>query len=283
MLDRTNGHLRSGGVERRYLLYVPPSYDHTRATPLVISLHGAAAWPAQQMHMTHWNELAAESGFIVVYPAALGRVWRVAHPGSDPSGDVQFIMDLIDTLEHRYNIDTTRIYANGFSLGGGMAFALSCLLPQRVAALGTVSAAQALSWQWCGDHRPIPLVNFHGSADLVPYNGGRSPDPFNPVMYPPVRVWTAAWARRNGCAPSPRDSTITREVMVTQYRGCSNDAAVVLYTVRGGGHAWPGGKALPRWLFGRTTTDIDATRVMWAFFQAHPQLPPHRRLERTRP
>jgi polyhydroxybutyrate depolymerase len=47
------------------------------------------------------------------------------------------------------------------------------------------------------------------------------------------------------------------------------DAPVVLYTVQGGGHAWPGGEPLPKWLVGPTTRSIDATELMWAFFQEH--------------
>ena len=273
-LDRTNDSLISNGVERHFLLYVPPTYDSTKPTPLVISLHGAGAWPAQQMHLTHWNDLADEQGFIVVYPEAVGRIWRVAHPGMDPSRDVRFIGDLIDTLERRYHVDPARIYANGFSLGGGMTFALSCRLSERLAAVATVSAVQALPAEWCGDGHPMPLVSFHGTADLVPYDGGRSPDPFNRVILPPVRGWTAAWARRNGCAMTPVDSSATNDVTATAYDHCPDSRDVLLYTVRGGGHAWPGGKALPSWIFGRTATSIQATRLMWAFFQAHPRRSP---------
>jgi poly(3-hydroxybutyrate) depolymerase len=43
-------------------------------------------------------------------------------------------------------------------------------------------------------------------------------------------------------------------------------ADVVLHTVNGGGHSWPGGEPLPEWIAGHTTQDIDATSVMWQFF-----------------
>ncbi len=55
-----------------------------------------------------------------------------------------------------------------------------------------------------------------------------------------------------------------------QYTGCTNGADVVLYTVQGGGHQWPGGKRLPEWLVGRYTRSVDATSEMWGFFAAHP-------------
>lgn len=150
-LNRATGTVLSSSQEREYLLYVPPSYDRTKPTPLVISLHAAALWPATQMEISHWNKLADEKGFIVVYPSgttpsgggtgALPKIWLLRRE-ENLSANVRFISDLIDKLEATYNIDPARIYANGFSNGGSMAFALSCRLSDRIAAAGTVSAAQ---------------------------------------------------------------------------------------------------------------------------------------------
>jgi polyhydroxybutyrate depolymerase len=181
--NRTNGTIVSSGQKREYLLYVPRSYNRARQAPLVISMHAAALWPATQREASHWNTVADENGFIVVYPSGTTlsgsgtgvlpfRVWQVRSE-ADLSANVGFISKLIDTLEADYNIDPTRIYANGFSNGGAMAFALSCKLSHRIAAIGTVSAAQdQRPWRWCRDSAPMPLINFHGTADLVPYNGG---------------------------------------------------------------------------------------------------------------
>ena len=65
-LDETNGSLVSSGTTREYLLYLPASDDRTKATPLVISMHAGATWPAQQKNLSHWNRLADQHGFIVV-------------------------------------------------------------------------------------------------------------------------------------------------------------------------------------------------------------------------
>ena len=67
--NRSNGTIVSSGQNREYLLYVPMSYDRTKPTPLVISMHAAALWPATQMETSQWNEVADEHGFIVVYPS----------------------------------------------------------------------------------------------------------------------------------------------------------------------------------------------------------------------
>jgi polyhydroxybutyrate depolymerase len=274
-LNRTNGTIVSSGQKREYLLYVPRSYDRAKPTPLVISMHAAALWPAAQMETSQWNKVADQHGFIVVYPSGttlwsggtgvLPKIWLLRE--ADLLANVRFISDLIDALEAAYNIDPTRIYANGFSNGGAMALALSCRLSHRIAAVGTVSAAQGQPWSWCADSRPVPLINFHGTADLVPYNGGRvwaSPRPF-----PSVLTWTANWARRNRCAPKPIESVVAVDVTRLEYTNCANDAAVMLYTIRGGGHTWPGGKPMPEWMLGRTSRSIDASSLMWAFFREH--------------
>jgi len=269
--NRSNGTIISSGQEREYLLYVPKTYDRTKPTPLVISLHGGAMWPAAQKESSQWNELADERSFIVVYPSGeVGdgpRSWNV-HPGNGPAKDARYISDLIDTLSSTYNIDPTRIYANGLSNGGGMSFVLSCTLSDRIAAVGTVVAAQTLPFSWCRDSTPVPMIAFYGTADpVVPYQGGRSW--VAPMSFPRATTWAADWARRNRCDANPVDSVIAADVIRREYSGCARDATVVLYTILGGGHTWPGGKGMPDWILGRTTRSIDATREMWDFFLKH--------------
>jgi polyhydroxybutyrate depolymerase len=45
---------------------------------------------------------------------------------------------------------------------------------------------------------------------------------------------------------------------------------VVLYTIEGGGHTWPGGPPVGRRV-GRVSRDIDATSAMLDFFDRHSQ------------
>ena len=182
--------------------------------------------------------------------------------------DVVFISQLIDRLEASYHIDPARVYADGLSNGGGMAFALSCTLPDRIAAVGMVSAARSLDWPWCPDHRPVPMIAFHGTADpVVPYGGG--PTPVGPDVFPSVRTFTATWARRNHCRADPSESTIAPDVSRLEYTGCADGAGVVLFTLEGGGHQWPGGRPLPEFLVGPYSRSVDATRQMWAFYSEH--------------
>jgi polyhydroxybutyrate depolymerase len=272
LLNRTNGTLVSSGQKRQYLLYVPPSYDRAKPTPLVISMHGAGGWPAQQRDLSRWNLLADAHGFIVVYPSGSGtpRIWHVEE-GAELKGDIQFISDLIDKLEADYDIDPARIYVNGLSNGGGMSFVLSCVMSKRIVAAGMVAAAQTLPSSWCTESPPVPMIAFHGTADpIVPYGGGKSPIAPPSVLFPGFASWTADWAQRNGCGSAPVESQVTANVSRVAYVNCAEGSDVVLYTIRGGGHSWPGGKPLPQWLVGSTSLEIDATALMWEFFCEHP-------------
>lgn len=281
VLDRTTGSIESSGEAREYLLHVPASYDGTQPTPLVISMHAGFTWPAHQMNLSHWNRLADEHGFIVVYPSGsplpsseirYPKMWHTFDPGPRLEQDVRFISELIDMLQSTYDIDPARIYVNGMSNGGMMAFVLSCTLSDRIAAVGLVAAAPSLPPGWCSSGRPVPVIAFHGDADpVVPYGGGPLGDPFNPAapMFPAARDWVASWAQRNSCAAGPVESTIAPDVVRTEFARCGDGAAVVLYTLLGGGHSWPGGKPLPEFWVGPTSTNVDATREMWAFFRDH--------------
>jgi len=269
LANRTNGTLVSSGEKRAYLLYVPDSYDPTVPAPLVVSFHGFAEWPAHQMRISGWNELADRYGFIVVYPSGTGFPlgWRThGTAGPTPPIDVLFVSDLIDELEARFNIDATRIYANGLSNGGGMAFVLSCALSERIAAIGGVSGAYLLPWELCTPSRPVPTIVFHGTDDpIVPYQGGPSRS-FN-IAFPAIPAWVAMLAERNGCHETPVELPRMGEATGVAYSDCS--ASVAFYTIAGGGHAWPGGEPLPEMIVGHTTQDLNATQLMWDFFQAH--------------
>ena len=269
----TTGTIVSSDQKRQYLLYIPKSYDRTKPTPLVISLHTSMSWPSSSMAISQWNPVADENGFIVVYPEGTGfgpKSWEMT--GSEtPSRmpDVIFISELIDKLKASYNIDKTRIYANGMSNGGGMTFVLSCTMSDRIAAVGMVSAGLDPGWDWCTDHRPVPVIAFHGTADpICPYNGG--PSKLGGGTFPSVPGFMASWSRRNQCGPNPIESAITTDVRRLQYTDCADNAGVVLYTVKGEGHQWPGGKPIvAKWLVGPYSRSIDATRQMWAFFREH--------------
>lgn len=275
--NKTNGSIQSSGETRKYLLYVPETYNPESPTPLVISIHGFAEWPAHQMKISHWNELADEFGFIVVYPAGTGFPLRWnANPQNDSEvefqKDLQFFTDLMDRLEKEFTIDPKRIYVNGLSNGGGMSFTLSCNFSEKIAAMGGVAGAYLLSLEQCNPDRPFPMIVFHGTADpIVPYEGG--PSRSFDIPFPNIPQWVFTMAKKNGCDLNPQNLPTSGEVSGIRYDNCNQNAEVIFYTISGGGHSWPGGDALPEFIAGYTSDDINATRVIWDFFSAHPLMP----------
>ncbi len=272
--NRTNGSIVSSGVQRRFLYYVPDSYNPEDPTPLVLSIHGFSSWPRNQMDITQWNTLADKHGFIVVYPSGTGfpKRWRLPQSSSNiplTYEDVKFLSELIDRMQQEYNIDPQRIYVNGLSNGGGMSVALGCELSDRVAAIGSVAGAYFYPLEGCHPNRPVPMIAFHGTADpIVPYNGGffQNLD----ALLPDVAAWMKQRAELNGCAPTPRVILDQETVSGIEYFQCNENASVLFYTIYGGGHTWPGGKPLPEWLAGYTSSAVSASELMWEFFEVHP-------------
>lgn len=275
LVDKTNGQIETAGQLRKYLIYVPESYDSSRPTPLVISFHGLVQWPAHQQSLSGWNALADEHGFIVVYPHGTGFPlrWNVLPLEEDPevmTQDLQFISDLIDTLSQDYNIDPSRIYANGMSNGGGMTHLLACELSNRIAAIGGVAGAYVYPWELCQPSRPVPVIAFHGKNDpIVPYHGGPTLARNSEHAFAPVEEWVRNWAKTNGCADAPESLPTIGEVSGIRYTSCDENVEVIFYSVEGGGHTWPGGEELPAWIAGHTTHDVNASELMWEFFSRY--------------
>jgi polyhydroxybutyrate depolymerase len=269
--NRTNGQIISSGERRRYLLYVPETYNPELSTPLIINIHGFVQWPANQMRVSQWNELADKHGFIVVYPSGTGFPlrWRVT---DEPEKEVAFFSDLISKIKEEYNIDSSRIYANGLSNGGGMTLLLACRLSDRITAVGTVAGAFQATCEGKFKGRPMPAIFFHGEADpIVPYEGGayeRSGVPF-----PNIPEFVASYAQENGCNPTPSTLMETGNITGIRYSECNQDADVIFYTIADGGHTWPGGSSLPEWITGKTSQEIDASKLMWEFFQEYSLAP----------
>ena len=273
-INRTNGTLVSGGRKRSYLLYVPESYDPATPTPLVISLHGFAEWPAHQMQISKWNDLADQHGLIVVYPCGTQvplrwHTYPMPDSDMDTEDDVNFIQDLIEHLESEYNVDPARVYVNGLSNGGGMAFLLGCMLPERIAAVGLVAGFYPFSWEEYHPTRPMPTMVFHGTDDpIVAYMGSSRVS--TGITTPSIPGWVATLAYYNGCDEIPIDLPTVGAVRGIQFKDKTGSGDVVFYSIAGGGHSWPGGGSLPKFIAGTTNRDINATELMWDFFREHP-------------
>lgn len=262
------------GMRRTYVVYLPSSYDGETPAALVVNIHGWAANARMHRWMSQMNPKADEHGFIVVYPEGTGwpRSWNAGNKlGSRrEADDVGFIGALIDTMTARYLIDTTRIYAAGFSNGGMMAHRLGCELSSRIAAIAPV--AGCLVFTECRPSRPVPVIAFHALNDpVVRYRG----DTLLGVHFYSIQDGMETWARLNGCDQDP-DTTISEDgkAMRQRWWDADSDMEVILWTTRKGKHSWPGGRGVPAPAVAFPSRAIDANELMWEFFKAHPKPKP---------
>ena len=269
----------SGGRERCTLLHVPPDYDAAQPWPLVISLHGFQSKPELHRLLTRWDDLADQHGFLVAYPqgSSFPLRWNTsAHSNISKVDDVQFIADLIAHVGEISTVDSTRVYVAGFSNGGQMAHRIACELADTVTAAGIVAGWGAVLAEGCQPSRPVPIMAFFGNADRqgnvaggTSHVSGLMARLFNvrpgTREYPSLDAWIKGWAERNGCDVGAKLLPSRGDAKGIAFTDCDDGADVVLYTVDGGGHTWPGGPALP--FNGKTSHDIDASAVMWAFFE----------------
>lgn len=259
------------GIKRTYFIHLPRSYDGTVKVPLVLNMHGFAEGARLHIRVTGMNEKADEEGFIVVYPDGTGwpKAWNsgFAHRGKKRSSvdDVGFINALIDTLISRYEIDTLRIYACGFSNGGMMSHMLACQMSDRIAAIAAV--AGGLTATGCAPRRPVPVIHIHARNDpIVRYYGDTLA---GETLYPIEEVMTG-WALRNGCNHGP-DSARTNDGLALKQRWYNDDGMeVILWTTEDGNHAWPGGKGFSFPGATRPARSLDANDLIWKFFETHP-------------
>lgn len=255
-------------IARTFLVHVPPSQRRwaRRGRPVVLAFHGLGSNSQQMAEISKLSDKSDREGFIVVYPQGRGVVptWNTAIVGSAKrrvSDDVYFVERILVTIAGLAKIDSRRVYATGFSNGGLFAHKLACEMSGSIAAIATVAGINAEDA--CPARRPMPVLAFHGMSDPVVLYGGAME-----VGVPGARETMADWAARNGCATSSVVFEEVGAVRCEQWPDCNARSEVILCSVRAGGHTWPGGRS-PRHL-GLTTTDADATDLLWKFFERHP-------------
>jgi polyhydroxybutyrate depolymerase len=279
-------HTRSltvGGRKRTYLVHVPKACDGKKACPVVLAYHGGGSNAEQMARFCGLNETADKAGFIVVYPNGTGRLAKLlTWNGGNCCGyamlnkvdDVAFTKALLDDLAKVAKIDPKRVYATGMSNGAIMAYRLASELSDRIAAIAPV--AGPMGAKECRPKRAVPVIHFHGTKDeFAPFAGGRGAKSISGTDFYSVDHSIRAWVKANGCKEKPekvdlpnkaKDGTRTTR---TTYGSGKNNSEVVLVTIEGGGHTWPG--RVPRLeVLGKATKNVSANEMMWEFFKKHP-------------
>jgi polyhydroxybutyrate depolymerase len=281
--------LKIGDINRTYLIHVPRGYNGKKPVPVVIMFHGGGGRAESALWDTGWAEKADSEGFLAVFPEGTPpdtdrpgsftnnpQTWndgsRRPTVGAAQSGveDMKFVSVMLDDLKERFNVDTHRIYATGFSNGASMSFRLARDLSSEFAAIAPVAGVD-----WLSDKkpsRPVPVLYITGTADpLNPIEGGEihiGAKSFG--RKPSSREMIEKWVELHGCRETPHIVTDENGARKVAY-ACADGAEVVVFcTIDGHGHHWPGGRVvLPAAMAGKNTAKLKATDVIWNFFTKH--------------
>ena len=146
----------------KYLLYLPVDYDKGDAEwPLILFLHGAGErgdnLKLVEKHGPPKIVKQKDMPFIIVSPQCPKDSWWPK--------ENEVLVNLLDDIVSRYNVDESRIYLTGLSMGGYGSWSLGCDHPKRFAAIAPI----------CGGGEPFfgrklkntPVWAFHGAKDTV--------------------------------------------------------------------------------------------------------------------
>ena len=257
----------SNGIYRQYRLYKPNVYTGTSPRPLVLNLHGYTSNATQQQLYSNFMAVADTANILVVHPEGTfnngNQFWNAGFgPGVD---DVQFMKDLIDSLSMAYNVNPNRVYSCGMSNGGIMSYYLACNLPNRFAAIASVTGSMLHTWFNCSPGRTMPVMEIHGTGDgVVNYNGD--------TVFTSIDSVVNKWVANNVCNPAPVtyslpdiNNTDNSTAINYKYLNGMGGSSVEHYKVINGSHSWPG--AYP--VFPNTNEDFSATVEIWRFFNKY--------------
>ena len=239
LFTRTLSH---NGVARRYIVYIPGSYDRTSSVPLMLNFHGFGGTADQHLRSADMRSSADSGKFILVYPQGTlldgNPHWNAGlktDTNKSDADDFGFVGALIDEISSDSNIDPARVYACGYSNGAFFAYALACYHSDKIAAIGSVAGTMMEeTFNNCNPSHPTSMINIHGTSDaVVPYSGAEGLKSIDDVV-----AW---WADFNNTRATPAVNRITDGATTIErhsYTDGDKNTSVEQYKVINGGHVW---------------------------------------------
>ena len=284
------------GVERRYLEYVPATYDASTPSPLLFCLHGLGQDCQTVFDQSHFYEIAEEKGWILVYPEALDYTVEIPLVGSYDFGnawaagvtitvsitvygipisydftlngtvdDSGFLNSLIDEMGNNYSIDADSVFFAGVSLGGFMCHRMAIEHGERINGIASVSGLVGTDMENLTPAANVNVLEVFGTADAtIDYeNATVERMGFGPfVVGLPAEQTTEWWRSFNHCDETP----IFEQYPDTQNDGLTfemysylngdNNSRVSFMKVINGEHAWYSGESY----------DVDYETEIYRFF-----------------
>jgi hypothetical protein len=210
--------IQSSGQTRGFAMRLPDNYEKNRPYWLIFGFHWNGGTSDQIDNggtngdiMAYFGlQSPSNDGAIFVAPQGLGNGW--ANSGGQ---DLQFVDDMVRLIEDSYCVDTTHLFATGFSYGGGMSYAIACARAKVFHAVvlyegGVLSGCQ-------GGNDPIAYMQIQGLTDTTLSVSGATP-------------MRDKFVKNNGCTPNANPPAPAQPSpylnpgghICTNYAGCSS-------------------------------------------------------------
>lgn len=253
----TRETVQVGSLSRSYVLHIPPTYDGNHPVPLVVDFHMGGDSGSNELSSSPYPAETDPEGVVMAFPdgkkGTAGTGWNIGPCCVANVDDVAFAKALVAQVQSTACIDPNRVYAVGVGTGGGMAYYLACHAADVFAAVAPAAwDLLAENVDDCNPPRPITVISFRGTADVVvPYTGGVSSVVSGmQITFLGAQATFETWAGIDRCtgSPSTEDSN-----GCSGYAGCQDGVEVILCTQQGGHQdtgnasvAWPVLKRHPR-------------------------------------
>ena len=155
--------------QMEYLLFLPESYAQSanQEFPLILFLHGAGERGSDldsvKIHgIPKIVETNPDFPFIAVSPQCPEDSWWTS--------ELHTINGLIEEVVEKYQVDASRIYLTGLSMGGFGTWSLASMYPERFAAIAPVCGGGEVR-QILRSLVEMPIWTFHGQKDdVIPFS-----------------------------------------------------------------------------------------------------------------
>ena len=227
------------GELRQYLTYVPEIYTSSGiARPLLFNFHGGSGSASGQVYIADFRPIADTANFILVYPqGTFGSTWNSSLPTNPRTkmfvDDFGFVDAMIKKINSDYifGIDTTRVYATGYSNGADISLSLACVRSDKIAAVASVSGLLDRHTAENSNPLTVGVLSIHGTNDFSrPYEYGLD------GYYFTIDELNTYWSSINGFSGQPQKETY--DVAGLSIEHLKYGKMIEHYKVNGGDHIW---------------------------------------------